>query len=80
MKQKHKRNQMPKKLLTQTQKIDLLCEKLDLVHTRVEENAQQIKELKEQVDMGRGGIKVVFLVGALVAAAFTMFKFGKLIA
>jgi hypothetical protein len=30
--------------------------------------------------MGRGGIKVVFLVGALVAAAFTMFKFGKLIA
>jgi len=71
---------MPKKPLTQTQKMDLLCDKLDLVHERVEDNAQQIKELKEQVDMGRGGIKVIFIVGALVAAAFTMFKFGKLIA
>ena len=71
---------MPKKPLTQAQKMDLICEKMDLIHERVEDNAKQIKELKEQVDMGRGGIKVIFVVGALVAAAVAFFKIGKLIA
>ena len=37
-------------------------------------NKKDITKLKEQVAMGRGGIKVVFWLGAILGAAFTLMK------
>lgn len=69
---------MPKKL-TLTQKVDLLCDKLDDVHSQLEKNSKDIEELKEQVAMGKGGIRAIFIFGAAIAALFTLFKFGKIL-
>ena len=69
---------MPKKL-TLTQKVDLLVSKLDVVHKQLEKNTKDIEELKEQVNMGKGGIKAIFIFGAIIAAVFTTFKFGILV-
>ena len=69
---------MPKKL-TLTQKVDLLCNKLDDVHSQLEKNSKDIEELKEQVAMGKGGIRAIFIFGAIIAAIFTSLKFGILI-
>jgi len=69
---------MPKKL-TLTQKVDLLCNKLDDVHSQLEKNSKDIEELKEQVAMGKGGIRAIFIFGAMIAAVFTIFKFGLLV-
>ena len=35
-------------------------EKLDHIHKDIDQNTKDISKLKEQVAMGRGGIKVVF--------------------
>ncbi len=75
---KHKRKQMPKKL-TLTQKVDLLVSKLDEVHRDLEKNTRDIEELKEQVNMGKGGIRAIFIFGAIIAALFTALKFGIII-
>jgi hypothetical protein len=69
---------MPKKL-TLTQKVDLLVSKLDEVHKDLEKNTKDIEELKEQVNMGKGGIRAIFIFGAMIAAVFTIFKFGLLV-
>ena len=49
-------------------------EKLDHIHKDVDQNTKDISKLKEQVAMGRGGIKVVFWLGAILGAAFTLMK------
>ena len=40
-------------------------EKLDHIHKDIDQNTKDIAKLKEQVAMGRGGIKVVFWLGAI---------------
>jgi hypothetical protein len=49
-------------------------EKLDHIHKDIDQNTKDISKLKEQVAMGRGGIKVVFWLGAILGAAFTIMK------
>ena len=49
-------------------------EKLDHIHKDIDQNTKDITKLKEQVAMGRGGIKVVFWLGAFLGAAFTLMK------
>jgi hypothetical protein len=67
------------KTKTLSQKVDLLCEKLDTVHQQLEKNSRDIEELKEQVAMGKGGIRAIFIFGAIIAALFTALKFGIII-
>ena len=69
---------MPKKL-TLTQKVDLLVVKLDEVNDKLAKNTKDIEELKEQVNLGRGGIRAVFIFGAAIAALFTLLKIGKIL-
>ena len=55
----------------------LIQAKLDHIHKDVEQNSTDISSLKEQVAMGKGGIKAVFVFGGLVAiilTSFTLFK------
>jgi len=49
-------------------------EKLDHIHKDIDRNTKDINSLKEQVAMGRGGVKVVFWLGAIIAGAFTLMK------
>jgi len=45
--------------------------KIDNLTEKVCENQKQIDELKEQVNMGRGAVKVVFWLGAMLGAIYT---------
>jgi len=49
----------------------LINQKLDTLTEKVCENQKQIDDLKEQVNMGRGAVKVVFVLGAIVSAVYT---------
>ena len=51
--------------------------KIDNLTEKVCENQKQIDELKEQVNMGRGAIKLVFWLGAIVSAVYTAMRLFK---
>ena len=52
-------------------------EKLNHIHRDLEQNTKDITELKQQVAMGKGGLKVIFYVGALVTAIIGILKLVK---
>ena len=52
-------------------------EKLNHIHRDLEQNTKDITELKQQVAMGKGGLKVIFYVGALVTAIIGFLKLLK---
>jgi hypothetical protein len=54
-------------------------EKLDHIHKDLDQNTKDIVELKQQVAMGRGGLKVIFYVGAIVSIILGGLKIGKFI-
>ena len=45
--------------------------KIDTLTEKVCENQKEINDLKEQVNMGRGAVKVVFWLGAMLGAIYT---------
>ena len=49
----------------------VISNKIDNLTEKVCENQKQIDELKEQVNMGRGAVKVIFVLGAIVSAVYT---------
>jgi hypothetical protein len=49
----------------------VISNKIDNLTEKVCENQKQIDELKEQVNMGRGAVKVVFWLGAMLGAIYT---------
>jgi len=49
----------------------VISNKIDNLTEKVCENQKQIDDLKEQVNMGRGAVKVVFVLGAIVSAVYT---------
>jgi len=53
-------------------------EKLEHIHRDLEQNTKDISELKEQVAMGKGGLKVIFYVGAVVTAIIGILKLAKI--
>jgi len=55
----------------------LIQAKLDHIHKDVEQNSTDISSLKEQVAMGKGGIKAVFVLGSLIALMLASFKIFK---
>jgi hypothetical protein len=52
-------------------------EKLEHIHKDLEQNTKDITELKQQVAMGKGGLRVIFYVGALVTAIIGILKLLK---
>jgi len=52
-------------------------EKLNHIHKDLEQNTKDISQLKDQVAMGRGGLKVIFYVGAVVTAIIGILKLAK---
>ena len=66
-----------KKISVQTVTLKHISEKIDHLHKDVEQNHKDIVELKQQVAMGKGGLKVIFWLGAILGAIFTTIKIGK---
>ena len=54
-----------------------ISQKIDHLHKDVETNHKDIIALKEQVAMGKGGLKVIFWLGAIVGAILTTLKITK---
>ena len=54
-------------------------EKLDHIHKDLDQNTKDIVELKQQVAMGRGGLKVIFYIGGVLSIIIGGLKIGKFI-
>ena len=54
-------------------------EKLDHIHKDLDQNTKDIVELKQQVAMGRGGLKVIFYIGGVLSIIIGALKIGKFI-
>jgi len=65
-----------KKISVQTFTLKNIYEKIEHLHKDVEQNHKDIVELKEQVAMGKGGVKVIFWIGAIIGAIVTMIELG----
>lgn len=65
-----------KKISVQTVTLKNIYEKIDHLHKDVEQNHKDIIELKQQIAMGKGGIKVIFWIGAVIGAIATMMELG----
>ena len=54
---------------------NVIALKLDSIEAKLDKNSKDIEELKHQVSMGRGGVKVLFLLGAVIAAVASAMGF-----
>ena len=63
---------MPHKTLST--RVDLLIAKLEEVEEKLDKNSQDIDELKKAVNMGRGSIRTIIIIGGLVGAIIALFK------
>ena len=65
--------------MTDNQRVTLaiIHQKLCSLEKQIEDNKEEIKVLSEQVAMGRGGLRAIFVFGALIGAVFTAFKIIK---
>ena len=68
-----------KKATVQSITLKHISQKLDHIHKDVEQNTKDIVALKEQVAMGKGGLKVIFYVGGLISIIVGALKIGKFI-
>ena len=68
-----------KKATVQSVTLKHINEKLDHIHKDLEQNTKDIVQLKEQVAMGRGGLKVIFYIGAVLSIILGALKIGKFI-
>tara|TARA_R100000654_G_scaffold19031_1_gene39199 strand:+ start:350 stop:571 length:222 start_codon:yes stop_codon:yes gene_type:complete len=68
-----------KKTTVQSVTLKHISQKLDHIHKDVEQNTKDIVALKEQVAMGKGGLKVIFYVGGLISIIVGALKIGKFI-
>ena len=68
-----------KKATVQSVTLKHISQKLDHIHKDVEQNAKDIVALKEQVAMGKGGLKVIFYIGGLISIIVGALKIGKFI-
>jgi hypothetical protein len=51
--------------------------KLDHIHRDLEQNTKDIAALKEQMAMGKGGLKVIAYLGGILAGIIALIKFVK---
>ena len=68
-----------KKTTVQSVTLKHINEKLDHIHKDIDRNTKDIVELKQQVAMGKGGIKVIFYIGAIVSIIIGALKIGKIL-
>ena len=68
-----------KKATVQSVTLKHISQKLDHIHKDVEQNTKDIVQLKEQVAMGRGGLKVIFYIGGVLSIIIGALKIGKFI-
>lgn len=52
---------------------NIIAYKLDEIKEIVNKNSKDIEQLKKQMAMGTGGVKAIFVIGALVALFFSIF-------
>jgi len=53
-----------------------LEEKLDHVHKDVEQNSKDIKELQENISMGKGAVKTLVWIGSIAGVILGLLKYG----
>jgi hypothetical protein len=70
---------LTKKATVQSVTLKHINEKLDHIHKDIDRNTKDIVELKQQVAMGKGGIKVIFYIGAIVSIIIGALKIGKIL-
>ena len=68
-----------KKATVQSVTLKHINEKLDHIHKDIDRNTKDIVELKQQVAMGRGGLKVIFYIGGVLSIIIGALKIGKFI-
>ena len=68
---------MPRKKLTSNVTLAKINTKLDHIHRDLEKNTKDIAALKEQMAMGKGGLKVVAWLGIVVGGVVTAFGYFK---
>ena len=62
-------NKKKKKIVRSTSvSLEIIQAKLCQIHKDLEENKKDILELKEQIAMGKGGVKVLVWISALVVS------------
>tara|TARA_R100000231_G_scaffold3046_1_gene5589 strand:+ start:2411 stop:2626 length:216 start_codon:yes stop_codon:yes gene_type:complete len=65
---------MPSNNITLDFKVDKLLNKLELLDKKVDKNSKDIEDLKKSVNMGRGSIRTLIIMGGLATAIVTLFK------
>ena len=79
MRQSNVMGRVTKKATVQSVTLKHINEKLDHIHKDIDRNTKDIVELKQQVAMGKGGIKVIFYIGAIVSIIIGALKIGKIL-
>ena len=57
--------------------LGVICYQLREIREDLAKNNKDIEDLKEQVNLGKGGIKAIFVVGSLVALIIGLIKLYK---
>lgn len=55
-------------------KVDILLSKLEELDEKVDKNSKDIEELKKAVNMGRGSIRTLIIMGGIAGTIITIFK------
>ena len=66
-----------KKSSSQTVTLALINTKINHIHKTLEQNTKDIAALKEQMAMGKGGLKVIAYLGGILAGIIALIKFVK---
>jgi len=49
--------------------------KIDSIHTDINQHGKDITELKEQLAMSKGGLKVIIAIAAMLGTVFTIWQY-----
>ena len=66
-----------RKSTTSTVTLALINTKINHIHKTLEQNTKDIAALKEQMAMGKGGLKVIAYLGGILAGIIALIKFVK---
>ena len=66
-----------KKSSSQTVTLALINTKINHIQKTLEQNTKDIAALKEQMAMGKGGLKVIAYLGGILAGIIALIKFVK---
>ena len=58
--------------------LDVISFQINEMHKDVSKNSRDIESLKQQVAMGKGGIKAIFVIGSMIALILGGIKLFKI--